>query len=86
MENYTEGETKLESAVNTLTESLKSDGDLRQAYIANIAMAFKDTFFQYKSEKGMLIPSGQDIHNISNKAAEYFIQVLCNEIQYPEGR
>ncbi|WP_428668098.1 hypothetical protein [Runella sp.] len=86
MENCTENQSDLANAVNVLTDALRKDKSLRQAYVANIAMAFKDKYDHYKNEKGLSVLDSQDIHNIANGAAEYFIQVLCDEIQYPEGR
>ena len=69
-----------------LVNQLKKDKELRYAWKANIAMAFSDRVHQYKREKKKKVLSNQDIHIASNEAAEYFLQLLCDEIKYPKGR
>lgn len=78
------GDTSL--ATKILVTALKKDKGLREAYHANIAMAFKDNCAQFKSKTGKKSLSKEDIHQIANNAAEYFLQLFCDEIKYPEGR
>ena len=73
-------------AIKQITTKLKKDKNYRESWSANIAMAFKDNYRQYKSKTGKKALSFEDIHEISNNAAEYFLQLLCGEIKYPEGR
>lgn len=74
-----------ELAVKILTSKLKKDKGLRVSYKANIAMAFKDTYAQHKKKKGKPVTSAQEIHDVANEAAEYFLKLLCGQIKYPKG-
>ena len=56
-----------------LAAAIKKDPELREAYVANIAMAFKDNYGWHKKESGRSVMNNQDIHDIANKAANYFI-------------
>lgn len=73
-------------AVAAITEQLKSDPEYRRAWSANIAMAFKDTYQQYRHKTGKACLSYEDVHKVANAAAEHFLKLLCKEYQYPEGR
>ena len=77
---------KTGNALKELTKVLKKDKEYRYAWLANIAMAFKDGVRQYKKEKNKKVLSEVDIHMVANRAAEYFIKLLCDEIKYPKGR
>lgn len=79
-------QAKLGAAVKTVTAELKSDKAFREAWSANIAMAFKDNYGQYKKKTGKTVINKEDLHIIANEAAEYFLQLLCDEIKYPDGR
>lgn len=65
----------LQEAINELTEALESDIDYRRSWSANIAMAFKD---EYARRDKTVEPN---IHQISNTAAEYFLQLLCGNVK-----
>lgn len=54
-------------------EQIKKDPQLREAYKANIAMAFKDEYSRYKKKTGKQTMSREDIHKIANKAADNYI-------------
>jgi len=73
-------------AIKQFTEMLKKDKEMRQVFKDNIAMAFKDRNYQYKKEKNKKVLSNEDVHIIANEAAEYFLQLLCDEIKCPKGR
>jgi hypothetical protein len=75
-----------EGIIDHLTLALKKDKALRNAWSANVAMAFSDNYHQFKTETGKKIVSNADIHRISNKAAEHFLKQLCGQIKYPKGR
>lgn len=62
------------------------DKELRRVYHDNIAMAFKDNYSWYKKETGKRSMNNEDIHIISNNAAEYFLKLLLNELKFPKGR
>ncbi len=72
--------------IKDLVDQLKDDPEYRYAWKANIAMAFKDRVGQYKKENDKQVLSNEDIHIVANEAAEYFLQLICDEIEYPEGR
>jgi hypothetical protein len=63
--------------ITELVNALKTDRELWRAYQANIAMAFKDEYDWYKKQTGKKTLSRQDIHIIANRAADYFLELLC---------
>lgn len=76
----------MKEAIKEVTHKLKKDKGYREAWSANIAMAFKDNYRQHQKKTGKKVLSLEDIRVVSNNAAEYFLQLLCDEIKYPEGR
>jgi hypothetical protein len=78
--------SKLNLALKTLVSEIKKDPSYKYMWQANIAMAFKDNYSQYKKFSGKKSMSNEDIHKIANNAATYFIMLCCDEIKYPEGR
>ncbi len=77
---------KLGKAMNVVCDELKNDEEYRRSWSANIAMAFKDNYGQYKKETGKTTLNNKDIHIVANRASEYFLSLLCDEITVPEGR
>jgi hypothetical protein len=71
--------TKLKKAVKTLRKSLKKDEDLFYAYQANIAMQFKDEYYKQLKKKRYRYMNYEDIHNIANQAAKYFLDLLIKK-------
>lgn len=69
-----------------LTKQLQKDKDFRHAWVANIAMAYIDNENWYKRKTGKTTLNRADKHTIANNAAEYFLQLLCDDIKYPKGR
>lgn len=65
---------------------IKKDKGLREAYQANIAMAFYDAHGNYKKKTGKKSLSNKDIHTVANIAADNFLRLLCDEIKVPKGR
>jgi hypothetical protein len=65
---------------------IKKDKEVRQAYVANIAMAFYDEHARYKKKTGKKSLSKHDIITVANTAAENFMRLLCDEIKAPKGR
>jgi len=68
--------TKLQKAVKTLTKSLKKDPELYYAYQANIAMQFKDEYSRARKERAGGYINNEDVHQIANKAAKAFLDLL----------
>ena len=66
--------TKIQEAIDTLTEALENDPGYRQGWQANIAMAF----FDECSRDGCRKDIYSNLHEISNKAASNFLTLLCN--------
>ncbi len=64
---------KLKAAIRILSNELKDPG-YRQAWVANIAMAFQDECSRQKSRDSRRVR-----HQISNAAAENFIKLLEKE-------
>ena len=73
-------------ALKHITKELKHDRDYRFSWQANIAMAFKDRYSQYKKEMNKKVLSNEDIHVVANDAADYFLKLLCDEFKYLKGR
>ena len=67
---------KLQEAVKTLIEALKTDEDYRNSWKASIAMAFKDEWGREEFQQ-----SEQDfesVHILANKSADNFLNLLCS--------
>ncbi len=76
----------MKNPIKELVKRLKKDKSYRYVWQANIAMAFKDNYGQYKKKHKKKSMSGNDIHLIANDAATYFLKLLCDEIKTPKGR
>lgn len=70
--------------IKELTDNLKKDKEMREAWKANIAMAYKDNWAQYAKRKGKTTMNSEDRHIIANNAAEYFLDLLCGELESTE--
>jgi hypothetical protein len=77
---------KTPDAIKHLQKELKKDKGYRETWVANIAMPFYDEFNRWKKKNPGKHPNSQDIHKIGNKAAEDFLKILCDQIEYPSGR
>ena len=66
--------SELQVAMEVLVKHLKEDEGYRHSWVANIAVAFQDEFELERKKKGDL--RYDDIHAISNKAADKFITLL----------
>jgi hypothetical protein len=83
---YVFGENTVEEEENPLKKAhsiIKNDPELRRVYVDNIAMAFKDHYTRYKKRHDYKDLPFDDLHIISNTAAEYFMDLLLAE--YGEG-
>lgn len=60
-----------EEANKIVREEILRDEELFYAYQANIAMAFKDHWERMPHE------NYEDIHNVANEAAKYFLRLWC---------
>ncbi len=63
-----------------LIDELKTDKELRKAYHDNIAMAFKDNYFWYMKKNNKKMMNKETLHIIANNSAEYFLNLLCDEL------
>jgi len=65
---------ELQQAVKVLIEALRNDPSYYEGWKSNIAMSFKDEFSRS-------LPKDDDlpIHDIANKAADNFLQLLTKE-------
>lgn len=61
-----------------IQKALKEDADYRNAWKANIAMAYIDNEAQYKKKTGKKVLNREDRHIVANNAAEHFIDLLCS--------
>jgi hypothetical protein len=71
----------IKKEIDVLRKTLKEDKDYYIGWQANIAMAFKDEYWRYQNECG-LIPSQAviaEIHVIANNAAKNFLDLLIKE-------
>lgn len=62
--------------IDELIKQLKDDPGYRIGWTSNIAMAYKDTLYQYKKKNNKKYLNQNDYHIIANQAAEYFINQL----------
>ena len=69
-------------AVDHLCAQLKVDESYYYSWKANIAMAFQDAYYRRKSS-GKGLDSADDIHSLSNQAADDFLHLLFGRSQYP---
>lgn len=60
-----------------LAEKIKADDELRIAWQANIAMAFKDAYENEAHEYPNDALSSAQVHKIANEAANNFLSLLC---------
>lgn len=69
----------LQEAVRVLTEALAHDPDYRRGWVANIAMQFFDEARRTDnfSESSKLAMTHDELHGVSNRAAEHFLDLLC---------
>lgn len=72
-------DNKVKDAIQILVEALKTDESCRIGWQANIAMAFKDEFYRINPE--LKNTSSYELHLIANKAADNFLDLLCNDTQ-----
>jgi len=64
-------------AIKCLITALKKDPGYRYSWQANIAMAYKDNEYWYRKASKRRYMTKADRHAIANKAADYFLTILC---------
>lgn len=65
-------------AVEALIKALKTDEDYRRSWSSNIAMAFKDEFWNScPTHESLDLMDEDTLHEIANKASENFLNTLC---------
>lgn len=77
----------IKTAMRVLTEELRTDPGYYMSWQANIAVQFQDEYKKYHDSKYILVTlakldllphfhSQDDIHKVSNKAADNFLKML----------
>lgn len=69
-----------------LIYKLKKDKALREAWKATIVVSVISSWSDHRKKTGKVAMNREDRYNIANNAAEHFLQLLCEEVEYPEGR
>lgn len=67
---------EIAKAIKVLQKALRGDEHYRHSWKCNIAMAFQDELL---SDTDLLIP--EYVHEISNKAADRFLDILIKEVE-----
>lgn len=70
---------KISEALKVLSTELRNDPEFRIAWVANIAMAFKDTHDNYTSMIKVEKLSRKGIDIVANAAADYFIGLISED-------
>jgi hypothetical protein len=68
----------IKEAVAIVTKALREDPGYRIAWVANIAMQFKDRA-SAQTIDGLCMMTSDEVHTTANDAAEGFISLLCKE-------
>ncbi len=79
---YVVGENAIVEEENPLKKAsdlINKDPELRMAYVANIAMAFKDHYSRFLKPEGYKPLPFESLHLIANEAAVYFMDLLLSE-------
>lgn len=72
--------TTVKDAMDVVTKEIRNDSGYRISWQANIAMAFKDEW-QRSANNGGLPCTPEQIHEIANKAADNFLNLLCRDVK-----
>lgn len=72
---------RLKKAIKILIKGLRGDKDFYYGWQANIAMAFKDKYYNYKKKKNKRWLNQKDIHEIANESAKEFLNLLIREVK-----
>lgn len=67
-------------------DRIKKDKELRNAWQANIAMAFVDKYHAYKKRSKKQSLSSWDICWVADEAADHFLKLLLDEYKIPKRR
>ena len=70
---------RLKKAIKILIEELRKDKDFYYGWQSNIAMAFKDKYYNYKKKKKKRWLNQEDLHKIANEAAKDFLNLLIRK-------
>jgi hypothetical protein len=71
---------EIANALQVLKKELNTDSGYREAWKANIAMPFKDYYAAWKKNNPGKTPNSDEVHEIANKAADYFLDILTDNI------
>lgn len=66
--------------IQVVTEAIKNDPDLYQAWQSNIAMSFKDLvkYNQFLEDVPIIVFDAYQVDELANQAAKNFINLLCD--------
>jgi len=68
---------KLQKAVKTVTDNLKTDKAWWESYQCNIAMQFYDEYCRHVEKTGKRYVNHKDLMKISNTSADNFLRSWC---------
>lgn len=77
---------KAMSAIDIIIDKLKKDKDYRGIWKDTVAIAMRDTATKYMKRTEKTSLTEEDMRVIANEGAEFFLELFCNEIKYPDGR
>lgn len=75
--------TPLTTAINLLIRALESDEQYRYAWQAKIAVQFQDAW-QRMFDNGYAPETREEVHALSNRAADSFLRFLCHGSEIDE--
>lgn len=68
-----------------LVKALRDDKEMKQGYIAKIAMPFVDAHKMYQTMTGRRCSARKDLWIIANATAEYFVDLLSSQLPTTKG-
>jgi len=72
---------RIKRAVKRLIKELRRDKGFYYTWQSNIAMAFKDEYYNYKKKKKKRWLNQNDIHKIANESTKNFLNLLIKEVK-----
>ena len=70
---------RIKKAIKILIKELGKDKELYYGWQSNIAMAFKDKYYNYKKKEKKRWLNKEDLHKIANESAKEFLNLLIRE-------
>ncbi len=72
---------RIQKAIKILIKELKKDKEFYYGWQSNIAMAFKDKYYNYKKKEKKRWLNMEDLHKIANESAKEFLNLLIREVK-----